>query len=439
MRPEEQRPRGTTVPAAEAWASQNHVRTVLLTAVTLGGAYLCRLVAFPFLSALTWALAFAVVVAPFHRQLEARLSHRNLAGLITVLIVALTVVVPASFVGERLVREATKGAELVRTKIESGEWRQALAPHPRLAPLADWMERQNLPATVKTLAGWMTTSGASFIKGSVAEGLGLLLTFYLLFFFLRDRNAGLEMLRTLAPLSDSEMDLLLSRVGDTICATVYGTLVVSAVQGFLGGLMFWWLGLPAPLLWGVVMALLAVVPVLGAFIVWVPAALFLGILGSWGMALSLVVWGGGVVGSIDNLLRPVLVGNRLKLHTVLAFISVVGGVLAFGASGLILGPVVLAVTSVLLEIWRGHAAAEVAEPERARSSAVAEGAPGSLSSGPSLPACLPPGIAQGGHVPGDREQDGRAAPALPRYEMMAPAVGPRSRLPAPPDPRPSPP
>ena len=152
------------------------------------------------------------------------------------------------------------------------------------------------------------------------------------------------------------MDRLFARVGDTIYATIYGTLAVSAVQGLLGGLMFWWLGLPAPLLWGVVMALLAVVPVLGAFVVWIPAALFLALDGSWGKALILTVWGMIVVGGIDNLLRPILVGNRLKLHTILAFMSVVGGLILFGSAGLILGPLALTVTTVLLGIWRSRTA-----------------------------------------------------------------------------------
>jgi len=111
------------------------------------------------------------------------------------------------------------------------------------------------------------------------------------------------------------------------------------------------LGLPAPLLWGVVMALLAVVPLLGAFVVWIPAAACLALEGSWGRALILALWGMLVVGTIDNVLRPILVGNRLKLHTVLVFVSVVGGVILFGPAGLLLGPMVLTVTMVLLEIW----------------------------------------------------------------------------------------
>ena len=194
--------------------------------------------------------------------------------------------------------------------------------------------------------------------------IGFCLTFYLLFYFLRDRRAALQSLKSFSPLSGPEMNRLFGRVGDTIHATVYGTLAVSAVQGLLGGLMFWGLGLPVPLLWGVVMGLLAVVPVLGAFVVWIPAALFLALEGSWGKALILTLWGGGVVAGIDNLLYPILVGNRLKMHTVLAFISVVGGLIVFGPSGLILGPVTLTFTLVLLETWRSRTEAEPhAHPE----------------------------------------------------------------------------
>lgn len=143
-------------------------------------------------------------------------------------------------------------------------------------------------------------------------------------------------------------------VADTVHATLYGTLAVAMVQGTLGGLMFWWLGLPAPLLWGMVMALLAVIPVLGAFIIWIPAALFLLLTGKVGQALILTSWGAIVVGGIDNLLYPILVGSRLKIHTVFAFISLVGGVMVFGPSGLVLGPLIFAVTRQLLQVWRRH-------------------------------------------------------------------------------------
>ena len=132
----------------------------------------------------------------------------------------------------------------------------------------------------------------------MVQVLGFCLTFYLLFYFLRDRREALQLLRSLVPLSGSEMDQMCERLNDTIHAAFYGTLAVAAAQGTLCGLMFWWLGLPTPLLWGVVMSLLAIVPVLGAFVVWIPAALFLLLAGHWGKALILVIWGGVIVGGM---------------------------------------------------------------------------------------------------------------------------------------------
>lgn len=345
-------------PAPNDWSSPGHLQTLVLLGATAGALYLCYRLALPFLAALAWSVALAVVVTPMQRWVESKIKRSNLAALISVLVVGLVVLGLTTFVGQRLIQEAVIGAELVKSNVESGQWRHALEGQPRLLPLVDWVERQNVPGTVKAVATWMTTTGAVFVKGSVVEGLGLVLTFYLLFFLLRDRRAALQLLRSLSPLSSAEMDRVCGRVGDTIYATIYGTLAVSAVQGVLGGLMFWWLGLPAPLLWGVVMALLAVVPVLGAFVVWLPAALFLALEGSWGKALILAVWGGLVVGTIDNLLRPILVGKRLKLHTVLSFMSVVGGLVFFGPAGLILGPVVLTVTTELLDVWQRRAAAK---------------------------------------------------------------------------------
>ena len=369
----------TMAPVANDWTSCSHVRTLVLIGVTTIGIYICYRMALPFLGAFVWALALAVLFSPFHRMLVSKTKHPNLAAAVTVLVVGLVVVVPAIFVGQQLLPEAAKGAELIKTKTESGEWRRVLETQPRLALLAGWIERQtDLPGATKALANWLTTAAGTIVKVSVLQVVGLLLTFYLLFFFLRDRGAALELLRSLSPLSGADMDRLFGRVGNTIYATVYGTLAVSAVQGLLGGLMFWWLGLPAPLLWGVVMALLAVVPVLGACVVWIPAALFLAMEGSWGKALLLTVWGGAVVGTIDNVLRPILVGKRLKLHTILAFISLVGGLILFGPAGLILGPVTLTVTTELLGLWRRRTAAEAAvrrEPQESSRSGSERGRP----------------------------------------------------------------
>lgn len=338
---------------ASDWGSRRHIHALVLIVATGVGLYLCYQLALPFLPALAWALALAVLFNPFHRWLESKLKHPNVAAAVSVLLVSLIVGVPAIFVGQRLIVESARGAEIINAKVDAGEWRRAIAAQPRLAPLANWIERKiDLPGAARDFTNWLTTTAGVIVKGSVIQVIGFFLTFYLLYYFLRDRRAALQWLRFLLPLAPAEMDRLLGRVTDTIHATVCGTLAVSAVQGLLGGLMFWWLGLPAPSLWGVVMGLLAVVPVLGAFVVWLPAALFLALEGCWIKALILTVWGGVVVGGIDNMLLPILVGNRLKLHTLLAFISVVGGLMLFGPAGLILGPVVVTITTVLLEIWR---------------------------------------------------------------------------------------
>jgi predicted PurR-regulated permease PerM len=236
--------------------------------------------------------------------------------------------------------------------VVSGDWRHKLEHQPRLAPWVRRIDRNiDLPGLAKSLNSWLTTTAGSLVRGSFLQAIDFCLTFYLLFFFLRDRDAAIAFLRLASPVSDAATTKLLGRIGDTVHAGVYGTLAVASVQGLLGGLMFWWLGLPAPLLWGVVMALLAVFPVLGAFVVWIPATLYLALEGSWGKAIILTLWGMLVVGTIDNLLRPVLVGNRLKLHTVLTFLSVVGGIILFGPVGILLGPVILTLTTGLLEAW----------------------------------------------------------------------------------------
>ena len=194
---------------------------------------------------------------------------------------------------ERLIGEATKGAFVLQAQVEAGTWRRAIEAHPTLAPVGRWLEQQiDLPALLRNIVSWLTNTGASFVQGSIVQLLGVVLTFYLLFYFLRDRRLMLETLRSHSPLSLPEMDRLYSQTADTIHAIIYGTVVVACVQGTLGGLMFWWLSLPTPLLWGLVMGLLAIVPVLGAFVVWIPAAIFLALDGNWEKAIILFLWGG---------------------------------------------------------------------------------------------------------------------------------------------------
>jgi predicted PurR-regulated permease PerM len=345
QRPDQQEPSSRLGP-------RTRLRALVLLAITVAGLYICYLLTVPFLPALTWAIALAILFAPAHRRVEAKVTNPNLAATISVLAIGLIVVAPAIVLSERLFEEVVRGTITLQDKVASGEWRRAVEGHIGLGKLVQWIDQVDLPAVIGNVAAWLTAMSASLVREWVLQLITAVLTFYLLFYFLRDRKMAVAWLREISPLSEVEISRLFDRLTATVQATLYGTVVVAAVQGALGGLIFWWLGLPAPALWGLVTGLLAIVPVLGAFVVWVPTAIFLALDGNWGKALILVAWGAVVVGGIDNLLYPMLVGRRLRLHTIPAFISIVGGLILFGPSGLLLGPLAVTTTVFFLEIWR---------------------------------------------------------------------------------------
>jgi len=328
-----------------------------LAVASIMGIVLCFFIAKPFLGAITWALTLAILFASLHARIEKAIKHPNLAALLSTAIVAVVIVVPAVFVVERLITEAASGIMSLQARVESGELQKLLDRYPALARLDGRINQQfDLPAMMATVATWLSNIGATFVRGSLLQVAEVFITFYLLFYFLRDRLAANAMIKAWLPLTSTETAQLFRRVVDTVHATVYGTLAVATIQGSLGGLMFWALGLPTPLLWGLVMGLLSIVPVLGAFVIWIPAAILLILDGSWVRALILAAWGGIVVGGIDNVLRPTFVGNRLRLHTIPTFISIVGGIVLFGAPGFILGPLAATMTMLLVEFWTRQAA-----------------------------------------------------------------------------------
>lgn len=335
------------------WLSRERGLAFVLMAATALALYLCYRLAFPFLPALAWALALAIMTHPVHRWIARWVRSPNLAAGCTVVLVAVLLITPSFFLLQRLSTEISRGVERLQGEAATGEWSAIIKHNPRLTPILRWLETHiDIHDETQRAAKTLTSYLPSFVTGSVWAVIELLLVLFFLFYFFRDRHLALQALRSLMPLSNAETTEVFTRVTDTIYATIYGTLAVAFIQGSLGGLMFWWLNLPAPLVWGVVMALLAVVPVLGPFVVWVPAAIFLALEGSWGKALLLTGWGAIVIGLIDNLLYPILVGKRLRLHTVPVFIAIIGGLALFGASGVILGPVILAVTAALVSVWR---------------------------------------------------------------------------------------
>ena len=346
------------------------MRILLIFAATAFGFYLCYRLALPFMSSLTAALVLSIMLLPMHRKLERRARHANLAASISVGVAAIVIVVPLAFMAQLLLREAASGALYLSDLLQTTEWRQAIEAYPRIASVVTWLEEQfDLAGVFGGFAAWLSSVSASLLRGSIGQVLNLVLTFYLLFYFLRDRRSAIGTLRQLSPLDEAETEMVFRRFADTVHATIFGTVVIAALQGTLGGLMFWWLGLPTPVFWGATMGLLAIVPVLGAFVVWVPAAIFLALEGDWGKALLLSAWGGVIIATIDNLLFPVLVGSRLKLHTVVALIGTIGGIVLFGATGLILGPATIALTLMLVEILKRRFHNDVARAEVAPSDA----------------------------------------------------------------------
>jgi predicted PurR-regulated permease PerM len=331
---------------------------VLLAAGILLGLVLCYFIALPFLPALVWSFTLAVLFVPLDAKVRTRLSSPGLSAGATTAIVAVIVVVPAILVIGTLLNETVKSAPIITAMANSASWTRVTADHPWLAPATSWLnERLNIQELIQAATSWLAGWSGSFVQGSIAGLLTLLLTFYFLFYLLRDRSSAVTTVANMLPLSASEFSLLGDRIVNTIFASVYGTATVAILQGGLAGIMFWWLGLPAPLFWGVVMGLLAVVPFLGAFIIWAPAAIVLALSGEYLSAITLTVWGIVVVGLVDNVLYPILVGKRLMMHTVPSFIAIAGGLVLFGPHGVVLGPVIVAGSETLLEIWRKRAVA----------------------------------------------------------------------------------
>lgn len=313
--------------------------------------YVCYLLALPFLSAIAWAGALAVVMHPLHMRIEKRTHRPNLAAGISVVLAATAVVGPAYLIVQALVRQAAEGLRMLQARAT-----QLVETYPRLAPYWRSFNGGEFPEEAKETVREIAGSVPSYLTGSIWVAAQLLITFFMLFYFLRDRRAIARSLTAILPLTPTEVRRTMRRTEDTIFATIYGSLTVAVVQGTLGGLMFWMLELPTPVLWGVIMAFLATIPMLGTFVVWMPAAVFLAVNGDWWRAAILVTWGSLAIGLVDNLLYPLLVGKRLRLHPLPIFVAIVGGISLFGAAGVVLGPIVLSVTEALLDVWQRRTA-----------------------------------------------------------------------------------
>lgn len=328
---------------------------VLLAVVTI--AFIWLLV--PYYTAILWAVVPAIIFFPVHKQLERLLPGRsNIAALLTVFLCICLVIIPAIVILGSLIQEGTS----LYQRISSNE----IDLNGYLARIQDalptfidnWLNSLKLGGFAELRA--KVSSGVMQAGQSVAGGvlsfgqntlhifisLGIML--YLLFFPFRDAAALGRTIRHTIPLSDAYTRQFVDKFAAVVRATVKGNIIIAVIQGTIGGIAFWALGIEAALLWGVIMTFLSMLPVVGAVLVWVPAAIWLFIMGAWLKGLILVFIGMLVIGLIDNLLRPPLVGKGTRLPDYVVLISTVGGISLFGISGFVIGPLI---ASLFISAW----------------------------------------------------------------------------------------
>lgn len=334
---------------------------IFLIALVLLSLFLCYLLFKPFISPLLSAIVIAIVFYPVHARVQRSVGRPGLAALISTLLVIFIVVAPATLVLVGVKKEIASLYSLLDQKSsESGGFNVFLSqlierPVAWIGTYVDVSDidvRQEVIGRLKEMGGVLVSSGWRVVGGLGSFVLNSAITLFTLFFLFREGRAVRRRVAALLPLNARQIERLFGGIEDTILGAVYGGLIVAAVQGALVGIALWVLGVDSPLLWGVVAAFFALLPLIGTAIVWIPAAIYLVATGSWVKGLILVGWGAFVVGTIDNILRPLLIRGRVQMHPLLIFFAVFGGVSVFGFLGLFIGPVILALTVTTLAMLR---------------------------------------------------------------------------------------
>ena len=320
--------------------------------------YLCWLMLRPFLSVLLWAVVLVIVFYPIHQRISRRISRRGLSALLSSLVVIVVFLTPLVFVITALVKELSAVSRSMPI-----HFTEMVNPGtPVLGRISAWTQ-ETLGVDPLTLQAFVVAqiknAGSALLEqslgvlgnvvGGIFKAFFVVFTMYYLF---RDGEGIVRGLPSVLPFSPEQSAMIIKRTNEVISASVYGVVTIAMLQGFLGGIAFWVLGVPSPILWGVVLAFICMIPVAGSFFVWVPAAIYLFSTGHWSKAIALFIWGALVISTIDNFLRPRMIKSGTKLHELFIFFSVLGGISVFGLLGIVLGPMVLAITLGLLGTFR---------------------------------------------------------------------------------------
>ena len=340
------------------------IGVLVATAIAL---YVCWLMIRPFLGVLAWAVVLVIVFYPVHKRLTSRIRRPGFRALISCLLVVVIIVLPLVVLTTVVAQELAKVIPNLPSQISV----LLNSPTSPFGKISAWMESRfgldtvsskafivdHLKQSSERLLGTSLNLAGNIVSG-IVKAFFVLFTMYYLF---KDGDRIVDQLPAALPLRRDQSDAIIMRTKEVVSASVYGVVTIAALQGVLGGIMFWILGIPSPLLWAVLMAFVCMIPVAGSFLVWLPLAIYLMATGHWTKAIILIVWGALVISTVDNFLRPKLVGTQTKLHELFIFFSVLGGISVFGLLGIVLGPVILAITLGLLRTFQFHTSSPVSE------------------------------------------------------------------------------
>jgi predicted PurR-regulated permease PerM len=320
--------------------------------VVLG--YLVFRIVEPFAAPLAWSAIFAIFFYPVYERLEKRFTPTT-GALLCAGGVTLLLILPVLFVLLYAAREAIDASARIRSFLSEG----GMLP----TVFADWL-RQHLPKSMEDIdfvgplrqraeriAAYLASSLGLMVKNLFSLFVNLFISLFALFFMFRDGKKIMRAVRHLIPFERQLQDGMLSESRDLIFASVAVALLIATIQGILGGTAFALAGVKAPVFLGLLVAFFSIVPVVGSALIWVPAALWLGVNGHWGKAIIVVGMCGGVAGLADNLVRPMLLRNRTRLNDLLVFLSILGGLQVFGLLGLVIGPTVVAAALGVFRVY----------------------------------------------------------------------------------------
>jgi predicted PurR-regulated permease PerM len=344
---------------------REHIFLVFILFITFLSIYLLYQILSPFLSSIIWAILLAMIFYPLFQKLQRLLKKKKLlSSLIMTLLVLLIIVLPFTALMASLANEVVTGYHRVEEMINTGQV-QAYLERAKEIPILKWIlerlgqhidlsQTDPLPLLLKNLqkiSTFIFNQTATLLKGFSTFIAGFFFTLLSLYYLFKDGSRFFVGLKEIIPLPSQERDLLIQRFKDMIYATIYGGILIALIQGILGGLAFWVLGLPSPILWGTAMALLSFIPIGGTALVWAPAAIILLIGGAILKGLILLGVGVLVISMVDNILRPLFISTRTNIHPLLLFFAVLGGIQAFGLIGVVAGPLIATLFLTLIEIY----------------------------------------------------------------------------------------